>query len=88
MNKTTVQTAVLDLMTVTFCSQKDQTKLYSFNEGTLGSWRRRGQQTKCWMDTIKEWASLPMIDCAQEGPLLNRPSCPPDDSIGHGTELN
>ena len=28
--------------------------------GTLEGGRRRGWQTKCWMDNIKEWTSLPM----------------------------
>ena len=29
-------------------------------QGTLKGGRRRGRQRKCWMDNIKEWASLPM----------------------------
>ena len=29
-------------------------------QGTLEVGRRRGRQRKCWMDIIKEWASLPM----------------------------
>ena len=73
-------------------------------QGTLKGGRRRGRQRKCWMDNIKEWTFLPMPElltrasCRKEcvcvggwgwgGYLLNRPSCPPDDSIGQGTELN
>ena len=33
------------------------------------SGRRRGPQRKCWMDNIKEWTSLPMLE------LLNMASC-------------
>ena len=44
---------------------------------------------------MKEWASLTCQNCSQglpaektgRGSLLNRPSCPPDDLIGQGTEL-
>ena len=67
-------------------------------QGTLESGRRRGRQRNCWMDNIKEWTSLPMLE------LLTRASCrkdwksssaesslmsppPPDDPIGQGTEL-
>ena len=48
------------------------------------------------MDNIKGWTSLPSQNCSQgppaektgRGSLLNRPSCPPDDPIGQGTDLN
>ena len=46
--------------------------------------------------TSKSGHPCPCQSCSQEPPaektgrgsLLNRPSCPPDDSIGQGTELN
>ena len=65
-------------------------------QGTLEDGRRRGQKRKCWMDDIKEWTSLPMPNlltrafCRKDWKrsLLNRTSCPPDDPIGQGTELN
>ena len=31
-------------------------------QGTLEGGRRRGEQRQCWMDTIKEWTSLPMSE--------------------------
>ena len=49
------------------------------------------------MDNIKEWTSLPMPEllakasCMEKtgrGCLLNRPSCPADNPIGQGNELN
>ena len=66
------------------------------HDSTVEVGRRRGQQGKCLMDNIKEWTSLPMTElltrasCRKDrrGSLLNRPSCPPDDPIGQGTELN
>ena len=71
-------------------------------QDALEAGRRRGRQRKRWMDTIKEWTSLPVAD------LLTRASCrkdwkrisvgsslkppPPspllDDPIGQGTELH
>ena len=71
-------------------------------QGTLGGGQRRGRQRKRWMDNIKEWTSLPMLE------LLTMPPTPtphppskdwkkisaesslmsPDDPIGQGTELN
>ena len=59
-------------------------------QGTLEGGRRRGRQRKCWMDNIKDWISLPMPEPQEKtgrGSLLNRPSCPFDESIGQGTEL-
>ena len=41
-------------------------------QGTLEGGRRRGQQRKCWMDSIKEWTSLPMTE------LFTRSSCRQD----------
>ena len=38
-------------------------------QGTLEDGRRRGQKRKCWMDGIKEWTSLPILE------LLTRASC-------------
>ena len=38
-------------------------------QGTLEGGRRRGRQSKCWMDNIKEWTSLTMPE------LLTRASC-------------
>ena len=29
-------------------------------QGTLESGQRRGRQRKCWMNTIKEWTSIPI----------------------------
>ena len=48
------------------------------------------------MDNIKEWTSLPIpelltrVSCRKrlEEDLCCRPSRPPDDVIGEGTELN
>ena len=65
-------------------------------QGTLEGERRRGRQRKCWMDNIKEWTYLPMPELLTKAScrkktgresLLNRPSYPPDDPIGQGTEL-
>ena len=64
--------------------------------GTLEGGRRRGWQTKCWMDNIKEWKSLLMPDLTTRasckktgrGSLLIRSSCPPYDPVGQGTGLN
>ena len=65
-------------------------------QGTLEGRRHRGRQRKSWMDKIKEWTSLPMPELLKrasckkktgKGSLLNRPSSPPDDPNGHGTEL-
>ena len=42
------------------------------SQGTLEGGRHRGQQRKCWMDSIKEWTSLPMPE------LLTRASCKKD----------
>ena len=68
----------------------------TFLQGTLESGRCRGRQRKCWMDNVKEWTSPPAHgqSCSQRlpaektgrGSLLNRPTCPPDDPIGQGTE--
>ena len=68
---------------------------------TLESGQRRGLQRKCWVDNIEECTSLPMQKKkknSSQGPpaekktgrgsLLNRPSCPPDDRMGQGPELN
>ena len=65
-------------------------------QGTLDGGRCCGQQRKCWMDNIKEWTSLPMSELLTRAPaektggefLLNRPSCPPNDPISQGAELN
>ena len=70
-------------------------------QGTLEGWRRRGRQRKCWMDNIKKKEKksghpCPCQNCSQgppaektgRGSLLNRPSCPPDDPNGQGTELD
>ena len=70
-------------------------------QGTLEGGRRRGQQRKFWMDNNKEWTSLLMPElltkasCRKgllqkrlEEKRLNRPSCPHDDPIDQGTELN
>ena len=65
-------------------------------QGTLEGRRCRDRQRKCWMDKIKEWASLPLPELltrasctkAKRWSLLNRPLCPPDDPIGQRTELN
>ena len=65
-------------------------------QGTFEGGRRRGRQRKCWVDNIKEWATLPMPE------LLTRATCrkdwkrisaesslvSPDGLIGQGTELN
>ena len=65
-------------------------------EGILEDRRCRGQQKKCWVDNVKERTFLPGLELPT-GPsaektgnmfLLNCPSCPPDDLIGQGTELN
>ena len=29
-------------------------------QGTLEGGRRRGRQRKCWLDSVKEWTSLPL----------------------------
>ena len=63
---------------------------------TLGGGRHRGQQRNCWMDNVKEWISLPMLElltrasCRKKrlGEDLYCLSCLPDDPIGQGTELN
>ena len=68
----------------------------SILQGTLEGRQRRGRQRKWWMYNIKEWASRQCQNCSQGPPaektgsgcLLNRPSCPPDDLVGQGTELN
>ena len=65
-------------------------------QGTLEGRRRRGWQRKGWMDNVNEWAHLPVpelltkppAETTGRGSLLNHPSCPPDDLIGQGTELN
>ena len=68
----------------------------TIHQGILeGGWHC-GQQRKCWMDNIKEWTFLPCQNCSQgppagktgRGSLLNRRSCPPNDPISQGTELN
>ena len=41
-------------------------------QGTLVGGRRRGRQRKCWVDSIKEWTSLPVPE------LLTRASCRKD----------
>ena len=41
-------------------------------QDTFEGGRRRGRQRKCWMDNIKEWASLPMAE------LLTRAPCGKD----------
>ena len=62
-------------------------------QDTLEGGRRRGRQRECWMDIIKEWTSLPKPElltrasCRKES-LLSHPSCPSEDPIGQGTELN
>ena len=40
--------------------------------GTMEGGRRCGRQRKCWMDNIKEWTYLPMLE------LLTRTSCERD----------
>ena len=77
------------------------TRHYSLSKtilyGSLEGGRRHGRHRKCWMDNIKQWTSLPMPElltrayCKKKsgrGSLRNRPSCPPDDPIGQGTDLN
>ena len=72
--------------------------------GTMEGGRRRGRKSKCLIDNIKERTYMPMPElltrasCRKQKQktkqkngrrsLLNRPSCPPDDPIGQGTELN
>ena len=46
---------------------------------------RCGWQKKCWLDNIKQG---PPAEMTRRGSLFNRPSCPPDEQIGQGTELN
>ena len=41
-------------------------------QSTLKGGRRRGRQSKCWVDNIKEWTSLPIPE------LLTRASCRKD----------
>ena len=66
----------------------------TFLQSTMEGGRRGVRQKKCLMDSIKEWTSLPMPE------LLTKTSCkkdwkrisaesslPPDDPIGHGTEV-
>ena len=64
---------------------------------TFGVRRRRGRQRKWWMDNIKERLLCQCQNSSQrpssaekngKASLLNHLSCPPDDPIGHGTELN
>ena len=58
--------------------------------GILMGGRRRGRLRKCWMDTIKDWVSLPILELPMpellirlpaektgRGSLLNRPTSPP-----------
>ena len=66
----------------------------NLSKTTLKGTLEDGRQRKYWI-VIKEWTSLPM-NCSQwpptennrRGSLLNRSSCPRDDPIGQGTELN
>ena len=38
--------------------------------------------------THKNYSQWPPVEKTGRGSLLNRPSCPPDDQISQGTELN
>ena len=40
--------------------QRHDSLYKTIRHGTLEGGRRRGRQRKCWMDSIKEWTSLPM----------------------------
>ena len=49
-------------------------------QDTLGGGRCRGRQKKCWMDNVKEWTLLSLLEVftmaekSGGGSLLNRPS--------------
>ena len=63
-------------------------------QGTSEGLWHCGRQRKCWTDNIKSRHICPCQNSSQgptaekAGFLLNHPSCPLDDPISQGTELN
>ena len=65
-------------------------------QGTFKGGRRRGWQRKCWTDGVKEWTSLSDrpayngLTQKKSGRKFprNRPTRPPDDIVGQGTEMS
>ena len=73
-----------------------QQPLQNHPSGHPGVWVTPCRQRKCYMDNVKEWTSPAHARTARRasaektgrGSLRNRPSRPPDDPTGQGTELN
>ena len=59
-------------------------------QSTLEGGRRRGRQRKCWVGPCpcQNCSQGPRAEKTGRGSPLIRPSCPPDDPIGQGTERN
>ena len=65
-------------------------------QGTLEGGQHRGRERKCWMDSIKDWTSLPMPElitrasCRKDWKMISSESSlmSPDDLIGQGTKLS